>query len=349
VALHSRLMAVPPEGPAMVLPGELRFAVPSSSPIEVIRSVRQFLDEALLAHVEANEKGTCHVLATAFIDSVPLHIEVCAIADGEDVSVVFKHPSQNDIIRFKQLYERFVAFFQSLNMQVTTSQQAITGAWSGLIDDDFDSDDDSVTDDVHSWPERVDLVLADAISSVATIREQAFQCLARWSASAPASHEAMAQGLARYASQLGLTLLASLLAEMYPASSMLKNVACSTSPEAQKILSDSEFFTVLTSLEVSMLPSLVTSNLTLAVQSLRKVSDEKQCREKVDISGNSTRCTSIASSPDFGSMESSETSTLGAVKREVRCKPSVMLDTTFMPEPLQFYNLADNLFHECSD
>jgi len=310
----------------------------------------------LLAYVEANEKGTCHLLATVFMDSVPLPIEVCTLADGEDAIVVFKHPSQSDIIRFHKLYEWFVAFFQSLNLQATTSQQTIAGAWSRLIDDDFDSDDDSVDDDVPSWSERVDFVFADAVSSIATIREQAFQCLARWSASAPASHAAVAQGLAKYASQLGWTLLASPLAEMYPASSMLKNVACGTSPEVQKIISDSELFTVLASLEMSMLPSLVTSNLSMAVQNLRKVSDEKQCHQKADIStrctSDSTRCTSLDSLPNWGDImsDNSETSSLGAMKRG--CKLSGMQDSTFVmevPERLQFYNLADNLFDECSD
>jgi hypothetical protein len=281
---------------------------------------------------------------------------VCTHADGEDVIVVFKqNSSQSDIIRFHKLYERFVAFFQTLNgnVQAPTSQQTIAGARSGLIDDDFDSDDDSVDDDLPSWSKRVDLVLADAVSSVATIREQAFQCLARWSATAPASHEAMARGLTRYASHLGLTLLASSLAEMCPASSMLRNLACGSSPEAQKILSNSELFAVLASLEMSIPSSLVAMNLTMAMQSLRKVSDEKQRHQEADTSGNSTRCTSLDSLPDYSDIlsQSSEPSSLGAMKHGR--KVSGMQGSTFVVEvpveQLQFYNLADNLFHEGSD
>lgn len=341
----------------MVLLGELRLAVARSSPIQVIGYVRQFMDEALLAHVEANELG--HVFATVFMDSVPLRIVVRTFADGEDVTVVFKHPSQSDIIRFHKLYKCFVTFLQSLNMQVTTSPQAVAGAWSGLIADDFDNDDDSVDDDAPSWSKRVELVLADSVSSVATVREQAFQCLARWSASAPASHAAIAQSLAKYACQLSLTLVAGSLAEMYPASSMLKNMACGTSPEVQKILSDSELFTVLANLEVSMLPALVTGNLTLAMHSLQKVSDQKQHHQEADITSFSTQCTNFDSVPDCGDIESqsSETSSLEAMAREamareVRHKPSAQDSTSGLEmsgDQLQFYNLADNLFDEFSD
>jgi hypothetical protein len=328
----------------------------------VVVAVHQFLDEALPTYVENGEKGTCQVLATVFIDYVPLPIEVRAFADGADVSVVFKQTTQNDVIRFKQLFDQFVAFFRSLNMKVTTLQQA--SARSGLIDDDFDdSDDESVDDDEPSWSQRVELVLADAVSPIATMREHAFQCLARWVASAPASHAAVAEGLVKYATQLGLTLLTGPLAEMYPASAMLRSVACGASPEAQKLLSESTLYTLLAKLEVSTLPSLVTRELTVAVQSLQKVSNEKQClipnethcfiKKKTlpTFASNSTRCTDLDSIHEFSDLESSGgNSTCGMMDSEVRHKT---FNSTFVPDMpaacLHFYSVADNLFEEDTD
>lgn len=110
---------------------------------------------------------------------------------------------------------------------------------------------------------------------------------------------------------------------------------------------------MLTSLEMSIPSSLVAMNLKMAMQSLRKVSDEKQRHQEADTSGNSTRCTSLDSLPDYSDImsQSSETSSLGAMKHGH--KVSGMQGFTFVVEvpveQLQFYNLADNLFHEGSD
>jgi hypothetical protein len=229
----------------------------------------------------------------------PVDIEICLHA-GEDVTIgIVKHSKQNDPILFNRVFECLIDSLQSYGLKVTTGSEGL--ARPGVIDDDFSFDDDEETstgDDL--WSERVELVQADIDSPHAAFREEALQHLARWAGAEPASHEAVARGIAKskIATQLFTSPSAS-LAEMYPAAAALRNVVSSAQTEICESLCASPLFEVLTNLKVKQLPPVVASELTLAIDGLKlwsQYSKEFGCGVAPIIGSNASTCC-----PDLGS------------------------------------------------
>jgi len=285
----------------MSFSSDLAIAVSGSSPIETSNYVRHFLDEVLPAHISGppsvtKEGQTCHVSATVFMDYVPLGIDFCVDVDQEGRTVVaLKHPSQNDVIRFNRVFDRLVSFLQSSNLQVITSHKSNTGP-ARLIDDDFDfADDDMLMDDEPSWDDRVNSVQADLESNNITLRQEAVQDLARWVATEPKSHAAVAQGFVKF--QFESTLLAGKtapLAEIYPIASALQKMSRGVSSEATDVLSNSQLYAVLNNMKLTELPPLVARELSQALQGLSLWKAYSTGEKSTDKFGsNSTRCTDL--------------------------------------------------------
>jgi len=254
----------------------LTIKVLESSEMEVEDKVRSFLNKELPANVsglapESKHGETRHLEATVFMDFIPLSIDICIFSPNgvDETAVVLLDLSQGDVICFNRFVERLTTFLMSTGLRIVAPHHGAAGIRTGLVDDDFgDMQDDMSTDDHLSWPERVELVLADVNSPNAAVREEAFQCLARWAVSAPSSREEVANGLAKHGAKLFANPLSS-LAETYPVASALRAMTCGTSPGACKIISNSNLFTALRTMKVSEFPPLVAHELLMTAQNLQ--------------------------------------------------------------------------------
>jgi hypothetical protein len=287
------------------------------------------------------------------MDYVPITIDVVIHMKDHHTSVMsFTHPCQSDSIRFSQFFQRAVAFLKSAGMHATSTHQAVGQCFI----DDFDDFEDDCDDSTEaSWAEKIDMVLTDICSPIAGLREQAFQGLARWAEHFPASHVALAQGFTKSSSQFALTLLTRPLAERYPASAMLRSIACGHSLEARQALSASPLLAMLLGMEVTGLPSVVAQDIEVVVRTLQSLSiDVKKPGDyhQDKFASNSTRCTDLESLRGALDDDSTDSRASDAWKAQ-DTMDAHLKKITFTPEcdlPLdlrRMCNATENLFMDC--
>lgn len=357
---------------SMAIPaaGELVAALPGSSPTQVCKFVRCFLNESLPTTISGcsleAEEDQCHILASVFLDFVPIGVEVHCSVDNEGTTVaVFKHPSQNDIIRFNRVLDQLMTFLRKSGLQVNATNAASAGAPAQCVDDDFeltdDGDDDMPSADTEpAWSESGQRIIqADLQSSTPTLREEALRHLARWAAATTESHAAVAQCLVK--SQFQSTLLAgsrASLAELYPGASALQSVSEGMSHQASEIVSNSNLFTVLDNLQLSGFPTIVANKLTSAIQSLRlwKAYSKKLGSDMpsagTEFLSASTRCTDLEPLDDLGDDDEWETCQWDKfLDNGPKWQPHVLDDTVdkesyFRPQAtsMELSSLAGHLF-----
>jgi hypothetical protein len=275
----------------------IEIAVSGASPAEVTTLVRRFLDKSVPAHI-AEVQGEldgqpCRISAIVFMDYIPLGVEVCAFADNEaeGTTILFKHPSQNDHVRFNRIVELLTTFLKSSNLQFANSVKP-SGA-SHLLDDDF-SDDDSENDGA-SWSDRCKFVQVNLESSSAPLRQEALRYLATWAASGPQSHEGLAEIYAKLQLETILSGTTEQVAEMYPVAAALHHLSSGLSSQACDILCQSTLFDILSSMDMSGLPPIVSRELQPALRGLqlwKAYSSRFSTKKPVDgtFGSDSTRC-----------------------------------------------------------
>jgi hypothetical protein len=306
MALQLQLISSWPPGAHKPAFDELGCAVLECSAIVVANYTRHFFDEKVPSCVSTSSTSR-DMKTVAFVGYVALNIEIC-ISSYQDVAIViFKESKQNDVILLQQLFGQFVSFLRSSGLQATTMHQTLMNA--GVVEDEFDLEsdiDDAMRDAL--WSERVDLVKGDLESHNGAMREEAFQHLARWAASEPKSHRAVAKCL--QASKVVITLFvnpSATLAEMFPAASALKNVTQHASPALYMDLCASPLFDVLQNIRTAELPPLVVRELEVAVDAIqlwgayekwlsrkaKKKSSKIVAERMSEFSSDSTRCTDL--------------------------------------------------------
>jgi hypothetical protein len=300
----------------MVLPGERIFLILCTSPEVVASRVNEFLEGIVPAHSCGSQLDTdgqtILVAATVFIEFVPISLEVSIRVDDDDEgasTVVFKHPSQSDIVRFRHVTDRLIMFLQSVGLQLRMQSLATIGWFPCILDDDFNDDCDSICadvldDEVHSCAAYGDLLQLDMESPSAIVREEAIRNLARWAATTPASHAAVAKICVE--SHLEALLVAGSnapLAEVYPAASALKHVTGGISEEAWKIITSSQLWPTLEKLDSTEFPPVVGKELAIASKSLRLWNAFSQklpaYTGEGGFSSGSTRCTDTICGDDI--------------------------------------------------
>lgn len=264
----------------VTLPGDLSIVV--AEPLQVVMTqVRRFLDETLPSEnfwpPKVCDDQAQNVSMTVFVDYIPLKIEMCIYANGKDSStVVLRHPSQSDIVRFRRVFEQLVAFIQKSGLCVKPPRQdQVDGIPCAvqLLDDDSDFTDDESADDESTWSDRVEFALAGIDSGSAQVREQAFKSLAHWAGASPASHVALAQCLVKRVAGIEAMLLArppAPVVETYLLAASLRRLACGGSTQANKILSNSVIVNLFGKAAMLDLPWFVSSELATANDCLRE-------------------------------------------------------------------------------
>lgn len=291
---------------------DISIVVQSSTPMQVAMSCRMFLDSKVIASVSKLpcEKGdTWRVLASVFSDYIPVDIELSTSAGADATTVILmKHTSRNDVVRFKRVSGSLVENLRSSGFEVQrASSEEPLSKKAGLVDDDFDdfSDDTSSDEEETSWLERVKLALTDFDARNSAIRELAVQSLARWAASAPECHLALAQGLAdrsEWVTKVFFAKRPAPLTEMYPMVATLRSLVCSESAEVNAVLRKSALAKLMLKYMplVGGLPPLVASELMIVVQNIQEAPLKGYSTQPVaDFSTASTCCTALGSAHSF--------------------------------------------------
>lgn len=200
------------------LPGD-RTATISAAPRDVFEVLCNFFSEVVPSIVEKRTEDF-EISAMAFLDYVATDVEVSMIADGADAGVAlkFRHPSQNNVVSFGQLWSKAINYV-SKQLPVTLSK-GFTGPSCAVLDDgwdDFDIPDDFEED----WNTCIESALQAAASSDKSVRLQGLQSLATWAATRPHSCPTIATSLAAQQPMVA-GLLQAPADELYPLAVALK-------------------------------------------------------------------------------------------------------------------------------
>jgi hypothetical protein len=196
------------------------FSVVSSSPLDVVKVLCEFLDRegrAKCPPIQGVEKPCrWEETATIIIDSVPLQIRVRVMEEGETIIVTVNELSLNDIIRCRRIFNGLLKFAQDSGLAATCKHQS--SHCFRLLDDDFliSDYDVSIESETPSWSEEVEVVLVDMGTRKTDLYEESLRTIASWSASNMESHQALAKGIAESRASISSLLHMEGLVETYP-------------------------------------------------------------------------------------------------------------------------------------
>jgi hypothetical protein len=235
--------------------------------------------------IDAEKPHKWQVSGTIFVDYKPLRVEVSAKTSADATSVSVNHTCHTDIVRFNSMFKQMVGFLQSRGLQVS-SNLAVSNFQGRLVDDDDDFAD-SDDEEESSWDEKVLPVLDDISSTRTEVREQAFQAIAQWATSNPATHEALAKGFVDRAAALSSLFCASSrasVAETYPFAVALRKLSegfC-TMETCDKIL-NSPLSTMMEASSKPRVPALIAREYNMAMKALGKVEISKSMDDFDDV------------------------------------------------------------------
>lgn len=235
--------APPPIWSGKSLSGEFVFRAEAATSAMLVVA-KDFLTDALPAEVETYSLEDYRLQAIAFIDYVPLHLEMRVYSNVETVRsavAVLRNISKVDVVRFRQFIHFMAGFYRHRRIEVDiTYMGSLVVGMNFCTFDDADMHDDELVHE--AWLDCMQVVLADAVGAPqASVREEAVQALARCSETRPDSRRAIAQAMVAQEQLVVKALCASSeasLSEAFPLSVALRfSVAC---PEAAAVLASSQ-------------------------------------------------------------------------------------------------------------
>jgi hypothetical protein len=179
------------------------------------------------------------------------------------------------------MFRQIVSFLDAYGLQIPNDLN-LASFQTQLLDDDFDfSDEDSTstfwmmisTFWMMTWGEKIESVLDDTISIRTEVREDAFRAIAHWAASAPACHEALAEGLVNRADELFALFCThpqASVAETCPFAATMRKLSEGCSVEARRKMLESRLSTILDAASNAIFPVVIANDYKVAMRFLRK-------------------------------------------------------------------------------
>lgn len=186
--------------------------------------------------------------------------------------------------------------------------------------------------------------MADFDSTSADMREEAIRNCARWAASTPACHVALAKALSARSEDIGQIFFAkhqAPLTEMYPMAASLRSLTCGPSVEAKRVLCKSLLVnTICTNkLAVNGLPPLVSQELSLTQQCMQKPVKKTKPAAVAFLSNTSTCCPDISASKLCD-----DDSILASLTSATRNRSQLMSDPKAISKLVKMLQITDSLF-----
>lgn len=172
----------------------------AAKPLDVLVGLSNFFGCVVEAEVEeckeVNSEAAWSIRATAFLDYVALGVEVSVYREVEHAVVVFKHTTQQDIVRFTQLVSLAIEHLRSLKMDAKLITPGVTAERAcctfDCLDDDFAEEFPPAGQE--SWPQLISSILGDLVGGAAKRRE-ALQTIAQWAETREDCRGALADAL----------------------------------------------------------------------------------------------------------------------------------------------------------